>query len=80
MHQAGVPGLPYDLTTEQLYDWHGTCVGFLPPRRRGGRQGTASGSTLRRSAFCFGRRFSGRPARASLTFFREYLSGPLGVA
>ena len=71
MHQAGVPGLPYDLTTEQLCDWHHMC-GILPRRRRGGRRGPRLATTLRRSAFCLGRRFSGRPAQAWLTFFREF--------
>jgi CubicO group peptidase (beta-lactamase class C family) len=42
MHQAGVPGLPYDLTTEQLCDWHHMC-GILAAATPWWPAGTAFG-------------------------------------
>jgi CubicO group peptidase (beta-lactamase class C family) len=71
MHQAGVPGLPPDLTTEQRCDWDHMCT-----RRRGGAV-VVAGDRVRLprpdfSASCSVKRSSGRPAHASPPFFSKH--------
>ena len=79
MHQAGVPGLPLDLATEELCDWEYMCgllaaaVSWWPAR-------TAFGYHTQTFGFLLGetlQRATGLPLRVLL---RDRLLGLLGVA
>lgn len=79
MHQAGVPGLPRDLTTEQLCDWDYMCAlvadatPWWPP-------GTAFGYHAQTFGFLLGETLQ-RTTGASLgTLLKETLTAPLAIA
>ena len=79
MHQAGVPGLPSDLTTEQLCDWDHMCallaeaVPWWPP-------GTAFGYHAQTFGFLLGETLQRKTGARLATLLRETLTKPLAVA
>src|SRR3984885_3848652 len=78
MHQAGVPGLPPDLTTEQLCDWDHMCAlvadaaPWWPP-------GTAYGYHAQTFGFLLGETLQRTTGVRLVTLLRETLTEPLGV-
>jgi CubicO group peptidase (beta-lactamase class C family) len=78
MHQAGVPGLPPDLTTEQLCDWDHMCAlvadatPWWPP-------GTAFGYHAQTFGFLLGETLQRTTGARLITLLRETLTEPLGV-
>ena len=79
MHEAGLPDLPTDLTTEQLCDWDYTCrlLAAATPRWP---PGTAFGYHAQTFGFLLGETLQ-RARRASLTdLLQEVLTSRLGVA
>jgi CubicO group peptidase (beta-lactamase class C family) len=79
MHQAGVPGLPLDLATEELCDWEYMC-GLLAAAVPWWPAGTAFGYHAQTFGFLLGetlQRATGLPLRVLL---RDRLLGPLGIA
>src|SRR3984885_6362604 len=78
MHQAGVPGLPPDLTTEQLCDWDHMCAlvadaaPWWPP-------GTAYGYHAQTFGFLLGETLQRTTGVRLVTLLRETLPEPLGV-
>jgi CubicO group peptidase (beta-lactamase class C family) len=79
MHQAGVPGLPPDLTTEQLCDWDRMCAlvaeatPWWPP-------GTAFGYHAQTFGFLLGETLQRTTGARLDTLLRETLTEPLAVA
>ncbi|MFB4278851.1 serine hydrolase domain-containing protein [Nonomuraea sp. MTCD27] len=78
-HSTGVPGLPADLTPEDLCDWEKTCA-LIAAARPWWEPGTATGY----HSYTFGhivgeivRRVTGTPVSQVL---REEVAAPLGVA
>ena len=78
MHQAGVPGLPPDLTTEQLCDWDHMCAlvaeaaPWWPP-------GTAFGYHAQTFGFLVGEALQRKTGARLVTLLRETLTEPLAV-
>ena len=78
MHQAGVPGLPPDLTTEQLCDWDHMCAlvaeaaPWWPP-------GTAFGYHAQTFGFLLGETLQRTTGVRLVTLLRETLTEPLAV-
>jgi CubicO group peptidase (beta-lactamase class C family) len=78
MHQAGVPGLPADLTTEQLCDWDHMCAvvadatPWWPP-------GTAFGYHAQTFGFLLGETLQRTTGAPLTTLLRATLTEPLGV-
>jgi CubicO group peptidase (beta-lactamase class C family) len=78
MHQAGVPGLPPDLTTEQLCDWDHMCAlvaeatPWWPP-------GTAFGYHAQTFGFLIGETLQRTTGARLVTLLRETLTEPLAV-
>jgi CubicO group peptidase (beta-lactamase class C family) len=78
MHQAGVPGLPPDLTTEQLCDWDYMCAlvagmaPWSPP-------GTAFGYHAQTFGFLVGETLQRMTGALLVTVLKETLTAPLGV-
>jgi CubicO group peptidase (beta-lactamase class C family) len=78
MHQAGVPGLPPDLTTEQLCDWDHMCAlvagatPWWPP-------GTAFGYHAQTFGFLLGETLQRTTGESLVTLLRETLTEPLAV-
>jgi CubicO group peptidase (beta-lactamase class C family) len=79
MHQAGVPGLPYDLTTEQFCDWHQMC-GTLATATPWWPAGTAFGYHAQTFGFLLGETLQRATGARLADLLRGVLSGPLGVA
>ena len=79
MHQAGVPGLPYDLTTEQLCDWHHMC-GILAAATPWWPTGTAFGYHAQTFGFLLGETLQRATGAGLADLLQGVLSGPLGVA
>jgi len=79
MHQAGVPGLPSDLTTEQFCDWHHMCrrlaaaTPWWPP-------GTAFGYHAQTFGFLLGETLHRATSECLADLLEGVLSAPLGVA
>jgi CubicO group peptidase (beta-lactamase class C family) len=79
MHQAGVPGLPPELTTEQLCDWDHMCAlvaeatPWWPP-------GTAFGYHAQTFGFLLGETLQRTTGETLVTLLRETLTEPLAVA
>ncbi len=77
-HQAGVPGLPPDLTTEQLCDWDHMCAlvaeatPWWPP-------GTAFGYHAQTFGFLLGETLQRTTGARLVTLLRETLTEPLAV-
>ena len=77
MHQAGVPGLPPDLTTEQLCNWDHMCAlvaeaaPWWPP-------GTAFGYHAQTFGFLLGETLQRTTGARLVTLLRETLTEPLG--
>ena len=78
MHQAGVPGLPYDLTTEQLCDWHHMC-GILAAATPWWPTGTAFGYHAQTFGFLLGETLQRATGAGVADLLQGVLSGPLGV-
>lgn len=79
MHQAGVPGLPSGLTTEEFCDWHHMCR-LLAGSTPWWAPGTAFGYHAQTFGFLLGETLQ-RATRACLAdLLQEVLSGPLGIA
>jgi CubicO group peptidase (beta-lactamase class C family) len=79
MHQAGVPGLPSELTTEQFCDWHHMCR-VIAAATPWWAAGTAFGYHAQTFGFLLGETLQ-RATRACLAdLLQGVLSGPLGVA
>jgi CubicO group peptidase (beta-lactamase class C family) len=79
MHQAGVPGLPSDLTTEQFCDWHHMSW-ILAAATPWWTPGTAFGYHAQTFGFLLGETLQ-RATRVSLAdLLQGVLSGPLGIA
>ena len=79
MHEAGLPGLPADLTTEQFCDWDYMC-GLLAAATPWWPPGTAFGYHAQTFGFLLGETLQ-RARRASLTdLLQEVLTERLGVA
>jgi CubicO group peptidase (beta-lactamase class C family) len=78
MHQAGVPGLPPDLTTEQLCDWDHMCAlvaeatPWWPP-------GNAFGYHAQTFGFLLGETLQRTTGARLVTLLRETLTEPLAV-
>lgn len=78
MHQAGVPGLPPDLTTERLCDWDHMCAlvaeatPWWPP-------GTAFGYHAQTFGFLLGETLQRATGARLVTLLRETLTDPLAV-
>jgi CubicO group peptidase (beta-lactamase class C family) len=79
MHQAGVPGLPPDLTTEQLCDWDHMCrllaaaAPWWPP-------GTAFGYHAQTFGFLLGETLQRVTGARLAALLRETLTRPLAIA
>src|SRR4051812_5796995 len=79
MHQAGVPGLPPDLTTEQLCDWDHMCAlmaeatPWWPP-------GTAFGYHAQTFGFLLGETLQRATGAPLATLLKETFTDPLAVA
>src|ERR1022692_3087169 len=79
MHQAGVPGLPASLTTEQLCDWPYMCA-VIAGERPWWPAGTAFGYHALTFGFLLGetlQRLTGTPLPALL---RQAVTGPARIA
>jgi CubicO group peptidase (beta-lactamase class C family) len=78
MHQAGVPGLPPELTTEQLCDWDHMCAlvaeaaPWWPP-------GTAFGYHVQTFGFLLGEALQRTTGARLVTLLKETLTEPLAV-
>jgi CubicO group peptidase (beta-lactamase class C family) len=78
IHQAGVPGLPPDLTTEQLCDWNYMCAlvaeatPWWPP-------GTAFGYHAQTFGFLLGETLQRKTGSRLVTLLRDTLTEPLAV-
>jgi CubicO group peptidase (beta-lactamase class C family) len=78
MHDAGVPGLPPDLTTEQLCEWDHMCallaeaVPWWPP-------GTAFGYHAQTFGFLLGETLQRKTGARLATLLQETLTKPLAV-
>src|SRR3954451_22911363 len=78
MHQAGVPGLPSDLTTEQLCDWDHMCAlvaeatPWWPP-------GTAFGYHAQTFGFLLGKTLQRTPGPPLASLLKATLPEPLAV-
>jgi CubicO group peptidase (beta-lactamase class C family) len=78
MHQAGVPGLPPELTTEQLCDWDHMCAlvaeatPWWPP-------GTAFGYHAQTFGFLLGETLQRTTGARLVTLLRKTLTEPLAV-
>ena len=79
LHQAGVPGLPSDLTTEQFCDWHYMC-GILAAAMPGWPAGTAFGYHAQTFGFLLGETLQRATGVGLADLLQGVLSGPLGVA
>jgi CubicO group peptidase (beta-lactamase class C family) len=79
MHQAGVPGLPCDLTTEQFCDWHHMC-GFLAAATPWWPAGIAFGYHAQTFGFLLGETLQRATGARLADLLQGVLSGPLGVA
>jgi CubicO group peptidase (beta-lactamase class C family) len=79
LHQAGVPGLPYDLTTEQFCDWHHMC-GILAAAMPWWPAGTAFGYHTQTFGFLLGETLQRATGAGLADLLQGVLSGPLGVA
>jgi CubicO group peptidase (beta-lactamase class C family) len=78
LHTAGVPGLPADITVENLCDWDRMCA-VLADETPWWEPGTRFGYHAKTFGFLLGetvRRATGRTMSAHL---RELITGPLGV-
>ena len=78
MHQAGVPGLPADLTTEQLCDWDHMCAlvaeatPWWPP-------GTTFGYHAQTFGFLLGETLQRTTGERLVTLLRTTLTQPLAI-
>lgn len=79
MHQAGVPGLPSDLTTEQFCDWHHMCR-LVAAATPWWVPGTAFGYHAQTFGFLLGETLQRVSGTSLAELLRGVLSGPLGVA
>jgi CubicO group peptidase (beta-lactamase class C family) len=79
MHQAGVPGLPLDLTTEELCDWEYMC-GLLAAAVPCWPAGTAFGYHAQTFGFLLGETLQRATSLPLPVLLRDQLLGPLGVA
>ena len=79
LHQAGVPGLPSDLTTEQFCDWHYMC-GVLAAATPEWPAGTAFGYHAQTFGFLLGETLQRATGVGLADLLQGVLSGPLGVA
>jgi CubicO group peptidase (beta-lactamase class C family) len=78
MHQAGVPGLPPDLTTEQLCDWDHMCA-VVAEAAPWWRPGTAFGYHAQTFGFLLGETLQRTTGARLVTLLRETLTEPLAV-
>ena len=79
MHQAGVPGLPHDLTTEQFCDWNHMCR-ILAAATPWWPAGTAFGYHAQTFGFLLGETLQRATGARLGDLLQGVLSGPLGVA
>jgi CubicO group peptidase (beta-lactamase class C family) len=79
MHQAGVPGLPPDLTTEQLCDWNQMC-GLVAGAVPWWSPGAAFGYHAQTFGFLLGETLQRATGAPLTTLLRNTLSEPLGIA
>jgi CubicO group peptidase (beta-lactamase class C family) len=79
MHQAGLPGLPADLTTEQLCDWRHMCA-LLADATPWWAPGTAFGYHAQTFGFLLGETLQRATGEPLAGLVHDILSGPLGVA
>jgi len=79
MHQAGVPGLPYDLTAEQFCDWQHMCE-ILATAMPWWPAGTAFGYHAQTFGFLLGETLQRATGARLADLLQGVLSGPLGVA
>jgi CubicO group peptidase (beta-lactamase class C family) len=78
IHQAGVPGLPADLTTQQFCDWDSMC-GLLAATPWW-PAGTAFGYHAQTFGFLLGEVLQRATGERLADLLREVLTAPLGVA
>ena len=78
LHQAGVPGLPPDLTTEQLCDWDHMCA-LVAAATPWWLPGAAFGYHAQTFGFLLGETLQRTTGARLLTLLRETLTEPLGV-
>ena len=79
MHQAGVPGLPYDLTAEQFCNWQHMCE-ILATAMPWWPAGTAFGYHAQTFGFLLGETLQRATGARLADLLQGVLSGPLGVA
>ena len=79
MHQAGVPGLPPDLTTEQLCDWDHVC-GLVAGAVPWWSPGTAFGYHAQTFGFLLGETLQRATGARLATLLRNTLTEPLSIA
>ena len=78
MHQAGVPGLPRDLTTVQLCDWDHMCA-LVADATPWWPAGTAFGYHAQTFGFLLGETLQRATGERLVTLLRETLTEPLAV-
>ena len=78
MHQAGVPGLPPDLTTEQLCDWDHMCA-LVAEAAPWWLPGTAFGYHAQTFGFMLSETLQRATGARLVTLLRETLTEPLAV-
>lgn len=79
MHQAGVPGLPPDLSTEQLCDWDYMCT-TIADERPWWPAGTAFGYHAVTFGFLLGETLQRLTGQSLPDLLRRTITGPLGIA
>jgi CubicO group peptidase (beta-lactamase class C family) len=79
MHQAGVPGLPLDLATEELCDWEYMC-GLLAAAVPWWPAGAAFGYHAQTFGFLLGETLQRATSLPLPVVLRDQLLGPLGIA
>ena len=79
MHQAGVPGLPSDLTTERFCDWQHMC-GLLAAATPWWPAGTAFGYHAQTFGFLLGETLQRATGQRLADLLHHVLTGPLGIA
>jgi CubicO group peptidase (beta-lactamase class C family) len=79
MHQAGVPGLPRDLTSEQLCDWDHMC-GLLAAAAPWWSPGTAFGYHAQTFGFLLGETLQRATGARLAALLQETLTQPLAIA
>ncbi len=79
LHTAGVPGLPPDITAQDLCDWDGMCA-RIADAEPWWAPGTRFGYHAKTFGFLLGEVLRRATGRTISTLLRDHFTGPLGVA